>query len=127
MAIFDTNNVEQPPVSYHPNETLAAMIADAWLSETFKTHLLTFSDPDVKAEWTGPADYSKQYAIFYSKKVHITKPVVLSKTQYDLGYRKADDGEVVFVLPDDPTNKVETMDHALETARVQMAATTAGM
>jgi hypothetical protein len=69
-------------------------------------------------------DYSKAQAALTEVDVFLEKPVVLTPKQYWAGYKKWDNSEVVFVLPD-PTGVVSK--YSLSTARVKMSETVQGM
>lgn len=123
------------PVSYFPNDDLVKVILEAWTSQSFKERLLTFPEKDRYADWK---DWLKADANAYTamtaktsqalagvvSELRLGLPVVLTQEQYENGYRKNDDKEVVFVLPDAPQTHGK---QSLTTARVMMAATIRGM
>lgn len=111
--------------SYYPNDNLALAIVKAWSHPEYKAALLTFPAGE-DADWT---KYSGEYDSRTRKTskaledvdVYIDRPVVLTVQQW-AGYKKHDDKEVTFVLPD-----VIGKQYSMATAQVAMAVTPAGM
>jgi len=95
---------------YHPNDALAALIVQAWSDKGFQAQLLSGANLINKANTKTALE---QVGIF------LNDVVVLTPTEY-AGY-KAKPGQTVFVLPD-PIGKA-----SMETARIAMASTCAGI
>jgi hypothetical protein len=95
-----------PENSYYPNDNLAEAIVRAWSDTKYRDDLLT----DITK---GEKDYKKTADALAKVSIFIDKPVVVDVK--DANY-KAQDGEIVFVLPKMP-GTIAT----LATARVAMA------
>ena len=88
-GIYDLQNKQVADFSYAPNDALAQMIVDAWVNERFRELLLQRDNAKaLKASrgfyWNGTAK----------------NPVVISEAEYNNGYAKRYDDDIVFVLPD---------------------------
>jgi hypothetical protein len=93
-----------PEISYFPNDNLAEAIVKAWSDTKYRDDLLT----DINNK-----NYKKTADALAKVGVFIDKPVVVDVK--DANY-KAQDGEIVFVLPKMPGTTA-----TLATARVAMA------
>jgi hypothetical protein len=102
-------------VSYYPNDSLAQMIVDAWVDKDFKKMLLHHGN--AKALFATRGFYWNNTA---------KKPVVISEDDYNKGYKRQHDDEVVFVLPnhDGTCPPGQTL---LDSARLLMAVTPNGI
>ena len=101
--------------SYYPNDSLAQMIVDAWTDPTFATLLTTPGNANTLFAtrgfyWNGTAK----------------NPVVISEAEYNNGYPKKYDDDIVFVLPDHD-GTCPPGQNLLDTARLLMAATPNGI
>jgi len=121
MAIFrPKQNAADPDLTVadfsFQSDSLAQMIVDAWLDNNFKNQLLTKA-----ADGTSPNAKSALAA----RGIYLDDPVVITETDYNNGYYKHDDDEVVFVLPNASrvvsTGSVPPGQSLLETARFLMA------
>jgi hypothetical protein len=101
--------------SYAPNDSLAQMIVDAWTDPEFKNILLQ------------PGNAKAVFATrgFYWRDT-IKKPVVISEKQYNAGYHRKNDKEVIFVLPEH-AGTCPPGQTLLDTARLLMACTPNGI
>jgi len=95
---------------YHPNDTLAAVLVQAWLDKGFRNQLL--SKPDLSNQASTKALLEK-FGIF------LDKPVVLEENEYAV--YKPNPGEIVLAIP------AEIGPASMETARIAMASTCAGI
>ena len=95
---------------YHPNDTLAAVLVQAWLDKGFRNQLL--SKPDLTNQPSTKALLEK-FGIF------LDKPVVLEENEY--AAYKPNPGETVFTIPTAMGRPT------METARIAMASTCAGI
>lgn len=96
--------------SYYPNDTLAALIVQAWTDHGFKARLLSGANLTNKASTK---------AALEEVGISLTDAVVLSPAEF-AGYTPTQ-GQIVFVLPD-PIGKP-----SMETARIAMASTACGI
>jgi hypothetical protein len=96
--------------SYYPNDALAAVIVQAWSDPGFKARLLSGADLSNK---------SSTRTALEEMGISLTDVVVLSQGEYE-EYTPAK-GQVVFVLPDAIGKP------SMETARIAMASTVAGI
>jgi len=95
----------------YQNDSLAQMIVDAWVDDNFRTLLL--SNGQTKA-------------LLSARGIYLSQPVVISEDDYNNGYYKHDDAEVVFVLPNKEHAQLPAATGLpgptlLETARLLMA------
>ncbi len=97
--------------SYYPNDALAAVIVQAWSDPGFKARLLSGASLSNKASTKTALE---------EMGISLTDVVVLSPGEYE-AYTRATKGQTVFVLPD-PIGKP-----SMETARIAMASTCAGI
>lgn len=115
------------PISYHPNDDLAKVIVAAWKSDSFTKELLTFpqGDPVWKKsfDYEGTLTRTRNALQSVAPDLHLKRPIVLTPSQHAKGYKKKNDDEVVFVLPD----AALTVVHSIAAARVAMAITICGM
>jgi hypothetical protein len=100
-------------ISYHPNDKLAEMIAQAWTDSAYRDRLLKDT-----------ANVFKQSGIF------VENPIVVTETEFKTrSFNK--DQHMVFVLPDAPAekhfDKSTVQGNLIETARVKMAYTCCGI
>jgi hypothetical protein len=101
--------------SYAPNDSLAQMIVDAWVNKGFRKLLL---DPaNAKAVFATRGFYWNGTA---------KEPVVISEDDYNAGYTRNHDGQIVFVLPNHD-GTCPPGDNLLDTAKLLMAATPNGI
>jgi hypothetical protein len=115
-----------PDVSYHPNDSLAQMIVDAWVDDDFRHHLL---QRDAAGHPTHDAVRLARTSLAQAG-LFLERAVVISEDEYNNGYQiqPADiKSEVVFVLPNQQRVKPRTNQSLLETARLLMAATPNGI
>jgi hypothetical protein len=104
---------------HHPNEHLVSAIIRAWTDPSFRKALLTY--PNLKkAGWRKrpKPNYQKSSNALAEMGVHIDRPVVLTQAQYEWGYEKARDHDVVYVLPDPPSKRHAK--YSVSTAKSQM-------
>jgi hypothetical protein len=115
-------------ISYHPNDDLAKVIVAAWKSDSVTNELLTFPR-DGPAVWKKGYDYEE--ALARTRKalqsivpdLQLNRPIVLTPAQHAKGYKKKNDDEVVFVLPD----AALAVFHSIAAATVAMSITVRGM
>jgi len=100
--------------SYHPNDSLAQMIVDAWVDAGFKTLLTTHGNAKALLAARG----------FYLN--NNKTPVVITERQYNEGYPMHHPNELVFVLPDHD-GKCPPGQTLLDSARLLMACTPNGI
>jgi len=115
-----------PDVSYHPNDSLAQMIVDAWVDDDFRNHLL---QRDTAGHPTHAAVRLARTSLAQAG-LFLERAVVISEDEYNNGYQiqPADiKTEVVFVLPNQQRVKPRSNQSLLETARLLMAATPNGI
>jgi hypothetical protein len=106
-GIFTRAGAPVADFSYHPNDSLAQMIVDAWVDENFKTLLLNPQNAK---------------SLLASRGVYLDKPVVIEEDDYKRGHTKKFDDEVVFVLPNQSrAGSPPPGQSLLETARLLMA------
>ena len=100
---------------YAPNDSLAQMIIDAWTDPKFKSVLLQ------------PGNATALFATrgFYWRDTTKT-PVVISEDDYNKGYHRKSDDELVFVLPNH-AGTCPPGQTLLDTARLLMACTPNGI
>jgi hypothetical protein len=97
----------------YQNDSLAQMIVYAWADSTFRTKLLkrdpNGTSPNAKAELA-------------ARGVYLANPIVITEDDYNHGYYKQDDDEVVFVLPNHQRPAAAPQGQSLlETAKLLMA------
>jgi hypothetical protein len=101
--------------SLAPNDSLAQMIVDAWVSKGFRDLLL---------------DPGNAKAMFETRGVYwngtTKRPVVITEAAYNAGYVKKHHDEVVFVLPTHD-GTCPPGQNLLETAKLLMALTPNGI
>jgi hypothetical protein len=101
--------------SMAPNDSLAQMIVDAWVNEDFRNLLL---------------DHANAKAMFATRGFYWNgtkkRPVVISEDDYDKGYTRKHDDQIVFVLPNHD-GTCPPGDNLLDTAKLLMAATPNGI
>jgi hypothetical protein len=101
--------------SYAPNDALAQMIVDAWVNKDFKKLLL---------------DPANAKAVFATRGFYwngtTKEPVVISEDDYNAGFVRKHDGQIVFVLPNHD-GTCPPGDNLLDTAKLLMAATPNGI
>ena len=101
MPLFERG--AETHVSYHPNDRLAEMIAQAWTDPAYRDRLLHDT-----------ANVFREAGIF------VDNPVVV--TEGDFATQNFQKGQqTVFVLPDAPSATVPMQGNLIETARIQMA------
>jgi hypothetical protein len=101
--------------SYAPNDSLAQLIVDAWVDPDFKKLLLNHANAKALFATRG----------FYWNGTS-KKPVVITEDDYNGGYTRRHEHELVFVLPnhDGTCPPGQTL---LDTARLLMASTPNGI
>lgn len=127
MPIFRKGSkAAQPHLSYHPNDLLAKIIANAWADDHFRAALISV---EKKRNKTVKNPNSATKAILQQAGIFIDNPVVLDEATFNEGYTMGSDDEVVFVLPDPPKSDLTALsrESLLETARVRMAHTACGI
>jgi hypothetical protein len=110
--------------SYHPNDSLAQLVVEAWVDKDFRELLLAREKGKVTAD---AARYAK--ASLAGRGLYLQHPVVITEDEYNRGYHMQDPTEVVFVLPDQPRVAMTPPpgQSLLETARLLMACTPHGI
>jgi hypothetical protein len=99
--------------SYSPNDSLAQMIVDAWVDDTFRALLL---------------DPKNAKSLLAQRGIHLDSPVVITENEYYQDHTLKSDNEVVFVLPDKQRlGTVPPGQNLLDTARLLMACTPNGI
>jgi hypothetical protein len=99
--------------SYHPNDSLAQMIVDAWVDKSFRTLLL---------------DKKNAKALLATRGIYLENPVVITEQAYYKHHVLQSKNEVVFVLPDETrAAAAPTGQNLLETAKLLMACTPNGI
>jgi hypothetical protein len=122
--------VDRGCVSYHPNESLALAIVRAWSEESFRSRLLTFPGNPNSASWEGISSEARQEIIGRTRAalgemdIFLDSPVVLTVSQLQ-GYKKKEEKEIIFVLPD--PSMVNGKQYSIATAKVAMAIQCFGM
>ena len=110
-----------PRASYHPNETLANIIVQAWTDPVFRQNLLTFDEgtlPNLRRK-VPPARHASTSKILESYDIWLDRPIVLTEDQLaafsDDQFEAfiARNGEFVFVLPDVPTSNKPSLGTAV--------------
>jgi hypothetical protein len=101
--------------NYSPNDSLAQLIVDAWVDPHFRTILLQPGNAKALFAtrgffWNGTSK----------------NPVVISEADYNKGYPRKSDNDVVFVLPDH-AGTCPPGQTLLESARLLMAVTPNGI
>ena len=94
------------PISYHPNDTLAEVIVNAWANPNYRNALL--ADPKGTLVQAG---------------LSFADVKVLTEDDYRIGYTRPTTDQIIFVLPDRPPG----LGVALDRARVKMSVTPFGM
>lgn len=116
---------------YHPNETLAKIIVQAWTDDAFKKNLLTF-DEGTLPDWRHAVPAAKLGSTskaFEAFDIWLDRPIVLTEEQLatfsedQFATFIAQNGEYFFVLPDVPTSSRPS----LGTAVVAMSMCTCGI
>jgi hypothetical protein len=97
--------------SYHPNDSLAQMIVDAWTDDHFKHMLL---------------DPKNARSMLAQRGVYLEKTAVITEAQYAQGYTLEHPDQIIFVLPRQP-GTCPPGQNLLETARLLMACTPHGI
>jgi hypothetical protein len=100
---------------YAPNDALAQMIVDAWVNPDFKKLLLTPANAKAVLATRG---------FFWNGTTK--QPVVISEAQYNAGYTRSNDDELVLVLPNHD-GTCPPGQNLLDTARFLMASTPHGI
>lgn len=105
---------------HHPNDHLANAIVRAWTDKPYRDALLTYPKLNSATGWKkrGKPNYKKTSKALEEMGVHVNNPVVLTHAQYEWGYEKAKDHDVVYVLPDPPAKRHAMYSH--QTAKTQM-------
>jgi hypothetical protein len=105
---------------HHPNDHLVGAIIRAWTDNSFRRALLTYPNLNKVAGWRKRAkpDYQKTSKALAEMGIHVDRPVVLTQAQYEWGYDKARDHDVVYVLPDAPSK--HHAKYSVSTAKTQM-------
>jgi hypothetical protein len=129
-GIYRQKPVDAPPVrvpdfSYHPNDSLAQMIVDAWVDQDFRNQLLEREGPDNKIVTAGAASSAK--ASLRGRGLYLERAVVITEQEYNRGYQMQAPNEVVFVLPNRELIAPRPGQTLLETARLLMASTPHGI
>jgi hypothetical protein len=106
------NQVRKADFSYHPNDSLAHLIVDAWVDSNFRDLLLN-NRQSVKS-------------LLAARGFYLQNPVVIKEETYYQDYEMQDDNEVVFVLPQQP-DALPPCQSLLETARLLMSITPNGI
>jgi hypothetical protein len=101
--------------SLPPNDSLAQMIVDAWVSKDFRDLLLHHGNAKAVFETRG----------FYWNGT-TKRPVVITEEAYKAGYTRQHDDEVVFVLPNHD-GTCPPGQNLLDTAKLLMALTPNGI
>jgi hypothetical protein len=114
--------VRAPDFSYHPNDSLAQMIVDAWVDKDFRDQLLERQASKVTDEAARLAKTS-----LMGRGLYLQRAVVISEDEYNNGYQMGEPNEVVFVLPDHDLVEPRPGQSLLDTARLLMASTPNGI
>jgi hypothetical protein len=93
MSVSDPAGNLLAPVSYYPDDNLAAAITRAWTDPGFKDRLRE-------------RDYTTPSAALAEMGITVPRPVVLTPKEYYAGYKKQSADEVILVLPDPPADPV---------------------
>jgi hypothetical protein len=113
MPLLEKDGTQASCPSYHPNDRLAEMIAQAWIDSGYRDRLLHDT-----------ANVFREAGIF----VH--NPVVVTEGDFATT-NFAKDQQMVFVLPDAPSAQhfatSAMQGNLIETARVKMAYTSCGI
>jgi hypothetical protein len=96
--------------SYYPNDTLAAVIVQAWSDQAFKARLLSGAKL---------ANQASSKTVLEEAGISLNDVVVLTEAEF-AGFTPTK-GQTVFVLPD-PRGK-----YTMEVARIAMASTCCGI
>jgi hypothetical protein len=109
--------------SYHPNDSLAQMIVDAWVDDDFRNQLI---DRDTAGR---PTDLAKRSArtSLAARGIYLKSAVVITENEHEHDYHLGDADEVVFVLPNQTRVTPRPGHSLLDTARLLMAATPNGI
>lgn len=121
LTVIDTKGqtIKCPPPPPYYKLALAKMIVNAWLDSNYRSELLTFDEgKPIDWAWYGSTVRLERLAQtkkkFVDEKILIgnVQPVVLSQDQFENGiFRKQDDMETIFQLPDAPEYfKISSMD-----------------
>jgi hypothetical protein len=98
----------------YTSDSLAQMIVDAWVKDGFEAELTT---------------KSKAKSLLAARGFFLENPVVITEKQYNDHFRREDDREIVFVIPDRNrvTQRIPPGQSLLDTARLLMAITPNGI
>jgi hypothetical protein len=129
-GIYRNKNVRGMPVrapdfSYHPNDSLAQMIVDAWVDKDFRDQLLEREKPGKKIVTAEAARLAK--ASLMGRGLYLKRAVVITEDEYNSGYKMQEPDEVVFVLPNQDLVEPRPGQSLLDTARLLMASTPNGI
>ena len=100
-GIVDSTGALQGLV-HTPSPELIQAIVRAWRDPKYRSALLTYPDDAGWGNESSP-DYQKTNAAFKAVGLEFNNPVVLTVEQYRRGYKKAQDEDTIFVLPDTPS------------------------
>jgi hypothetical protein len=112
MPLVESDGVTPTDVSYHPNDRLAEMIAEAWVNPQYRQDLLSNTEE-----------------VFRRAGLYIENPVVVTESDFQ-SKTYITGKQVLFVLPDPPSSThfaSPAPSGLLETARLKMAYTAAGI
>jgi len=121
-GVVDSSGALQGIV-HAPTPELIGVIVRAWQDPEFRNTLLSYPD-DASWEEGAPPDYEKTNSAFGVVGLNYPNPVVITASQYRLGYKKAKDSDTIFVLPDPPNENSKFSD---EEAEAQMIGHVFGM
>ena len=121
MGVTDSTGNEVAVSVHYPNDNLVRAIVKAWTENSFRDALLTYPDLHTEQDWQKRAqpDYARTGNALKQIDASYDCPIVLTQAQYEWGYQKARDQEVIFVLPDQPAvldarNSFDAAKHAME-------------
>jgi hypothetical protein len=118
-GIFRASGARVADFSYHPNDSLAQMIVDAWVDDGFR-NLLTTGDR--------AARITHAQVSLAGRGLYLERPIVITEAEYAAGHDMQDDREIVLVLPNKPRAGAPRPNQSLlETARLLMACTPEGI
>jgi hypothetical protein len=116
MPVFKDVNGNKVPVaelSYHPHDSLAQLIVDAWV------------DPDFEKLLLGPGNAKPLLA---DRGLFLKNPVVITEAQFEAGFTMSEPDGMIFVLPSkERLGNCPPGQNLLDTARLLMASVPNGI